>query len=317
MHLRLDATLPEQVGQRLWTYFVDQHLLGTPMLIMLGALAVMLAEVLIRDWPKTAIYRLFFRRSPSAKIDLLFWGLQTLGLITFIEIAMTLGVSYGADQLAQIAQRDFHLSRIALPGAGPVEIVFSFVVFWIVSGFFGYWIHRIYHGRFFWPAHRFHHAAGELNFITAVRLHPLEALSRVLLPLSPLTFMHVPDGELVMSVVVGNFINYSQHSELETDWGWIGRWIFGGPQVHQYHHSIDDEHRDVNFGNCPLWDHVFGTWYGGPMKPSAYGTRDHSYDERPVWQFFEDARECYRRFGVWVVSAFRKGRHETALRAAD
>ena len=317
MTIRFDDTLPEQVGHKLWTYFVDQHLLGAPMYVMLGALAVMGAEVLFRDWHKTTIYRLFVRRSPSAKIDLVFWALQTLGLAAFIEIALTFGVSYGGERLAQVAQRDLHLARIALPGGGPLEIAFSFTVFWIVSGFFGYWVHRIYHGSVFWPVHRFHHAAGELNFITALRLHPLEALTRVLLPLSPLTFMHVPDGVLLASVIAGNFINYCQHSELEGDWGWVGRWIFGGPRVHQYHHSIDEEHRDVNFGNCPLWDHVFGTWYGGPTAPSAYGTRDHQYDGRPVWQFFQDAKECYRRLGAWLASPFRRSGTRAPVRAAE
>jgi len=305
------------LGHKLWTYFIDQHLLGTPMLIMAGAFAVMLGEVLICDWQKTTLYRLFVRRSVSARTDLVFWVLQTTGLVAFIEIALTFGVSFGGERLAQMAQTNLHLPRLALPEGGPLELVFSFTVFWIVSGFFGYWVHRIYHGQVFWPVHRFHHAAGELNFITALRLHPVEALTRVLLPLSPLTFMHVPDGVLLTSVIAGNFINYCQHSELEGDWGWIGRWIFGGPQVHQYHHSIDDVHRDVNFGNCPLWDHVFGTWYGGPAKPSAYGTRDHLYNERPVWQFFRDGAECYRRLGAWLISPFRRRAQEAALRAAD
>jgi sterol desaturase/sphingolipid hydroxylase (fatty acid hydroxylase superfamily) len=113
---------------------------------------------------------------------------------------------------------------------------------------------------------------------------------------------------LLVSVVAGNFINYCQHSEIDSDWGWFGRWIFGSPKVHQYHHSIDDEHRDVNFGNCPLWDHVFGTWYDGDRLPSAYGARDHAYDERPMWQFFRDGWDCYRLMAGWLAAPFRRTR---------
>ena len=312
-HMLLSDANLHQVGQRLWSYFVDHHLLGQPMLVMLGALLVMAAEVALRGWKKSSLYRLFVRRSMSARIDLVFWALQTVGLAAFIEIAFTLGLSYGGEHLAQIAQKSAMLFRFSLPGDGPVEIAFSFAVFWIVSGFFGYWVHRIYHGKAFWRVHRFHHAAEELNFVTALRLHPVEALTRVLLPLSPLTFMHVPDSVLVTSVFAGSFINYCQHSEIDSDWGWVGRWIFGSPKVHQYHHSIDDEHRDVNFGNCPLWDHIFGTWYGGAIIPSAYGTRDHAYNERPLRQLTRDALDCYRLLGVWIVSPLRRGRGAPAV----
>jgi sterol desaturase/sphingolipid hydroxylase (fatty acid hydroxylase superfamily) len=307
-----DASL-HKIGQRLWSYFIDHHLLGQPMLVTLGALLVMACEVPLRGWQQSALYRLFVRRSMSARIDLVFWALQTLGLAAIIEMVFTLGISYGGEHLAQIVQQRVDWYRFPLPGDGPVEIAFSFVAFWIVSGFFGYWVHRIYHGRAFWRVHRFHHAAEELNFVTALRLHPVESLTRVLLPLSPLTFMHVPDSVLVLSVFAGSFINYCQHSEVDSDWGWVGRWIFGGPKVHQFHHSIDDEHRDVNFGNCPLWDHLFGTWYGGVNAPSAYGTIDHAYNEHPGRQFSRDALDCYRLIGAWLVTPLRKSRGAPAV----
>ena len=202
-----DANL-HQFGQKLWSYFVDHHLLGQPMLLMLGALLVLACEVALRGWKKSSLYRLFVRRSMSARIDLVFWVLQTLGLAGIVEIAFTLGVSYGGEHLAQIAQQRNDWFRFSLPADGPADIAFSFVVFWIATGFFGYWVHRLYHGKVFWRVHRFHHAAEELNFITALRLHPVEAVTRVLLPLSPLTFMHVPDSVLFTSVFAGNFINY-------------------------------------------------------------------------------------------------------------
>ena len=43
-------------------------------------------------------------------------------------------------------------------------------MYWIVGGFFGYWVHRLYHSPIFWQVHRFHHAAPELNFDLILKL---------------------------------------------------------------------------------------------------------------------------------------------------
>jgi sterol desaturase/sphingolipid hydroxylase (fatty acid hydroxylase superfamily) len=118
--------------------------------------------------------------------------------------------------------------------------------------------------------------------------------------------LRVPDSVLLVSVVAGNFINFCQHSELPWNWGWIGRWIFGSPLVHQIHHSIDEEHRDTNFCNCPLWDHVFGTWYDGTKMPSGYGIPDPAYQRAPFRQFLSDGWVLYARLGSWLISPFRK-----------
>jgi len=302
----LDTEQLRHFSNKLWVYFVDKHLLGEPAMILLGVLALIGAEALFRDWEKTAMYRLFFRRSMSARIDSIYFLVQTAGIAALLEIVFSFGIALGGSRLADYASNQLSWARVTLPADGILQILFSFVVYWVATGLFGYWIHRLYHAPIFWQVHRFHHAAPELNFITAYRLHPLESFLRAFEFMSPMVFLRIPDSILLVAVIAGNFVNFCQHSELPWDWGWIGRWLFGSPLVHQVHHSIDEEHRDTNFSNCPLWDHVFGTWYDGSKKPTGYGIADPVYDRQPFRQFLRDGWTVYVKLAGLLVSPFRK-----------
>ena len=160
------------------------------------------------------------------------------------------------------------------------------------------------HWRGFWQLHRFHHAATELNILTGFRDNPAEAIVTAVVALSPHVFLKVPDAGLFATFVLANQVIASlQHSELPWSYGWVGRWIVASPQMHQIHHSIDEEHRDRNFAICPLWDRLFGTWYDGPNRPSAYGIPDPAHVERPltqwmidIWIFYRDIAQSAGRF---------------------
>jgi len=302
----IDADRLQYIYHRLWVFFVDHHLLGPPAVVTGVVISLIAGEALFRDWNKTTAYRLFVRRSTSAKIDLVYYLLQYTGVVTLLEIVLSFGIAIGGNRLGNAAAEQLHWARITLPSDGIFEIAFSFLVYWITGGLFGYWIHRMYHQPLFWNVHRFHHAAPELNFLTAHRVHPLESLLRVFNFLSPLIILNVSESAMLVALFVGNFVNFCQHSELPWSWGWIGRWIFASPLVHQLHHSTDEEHRDSNFSNCPLWDHVFGTWYGGAKKPTEYGIGDPGYDRQPFRQFAHDTLVFYKSLGFVLSYPVRK-----------
>jgi sterol desaturase/sphingolipid hydroxylase (fatty acid hydroxylase superfamily) len=280
------------------------------LMVVIG-LALMASQLLIQKWDKTAIYRVFVQRSTTAKIDVVIVLLQLLGLSTLLEIAFSFGLTIVAARLTGFLYNQLNWARITLPSDGVFEIAFSVLVYWVVQNFVAYWVHRVYHLPIFWNLHRFHHAAPELNFITMMRFHPGEPILRIIFFASPLLLLQTPDIVLLIALIISHIINFVQHSELDWDWGWIGRWIFGSPHVHQVHHSLDEEHRDTNFCACPLWDHVFGTWYAGDKKPSAYGVTvngvpDYGYDREPVKQFARDTLAFYRELGAWLLQPIRK-----------
>jgi len=305
-----DAGQLHSFYDKLWSYFVDHHLLGQPAVILLGGLLMMAIECAFRKWEDTAFYRLFVRRSMSAKVDIFAHLMQFLGLAFFLEVIFTFGISFGAARLASYTSGELHWARIPLPADNIPEIVFSFFIYFLTDHFVGYWVHRLYHTKLFWHLHRFHHSAPELSFITFYRVHPAETFTRLLFFISPLTILNAPDKVLLVALTVNVFLNYCQHSQMPKDWGWIGRWIFGSPGFHQLHHSIDAEHRDKNFSSCPLWDRVFGTWHDDRAVPSAYGIStedgpDHGYDHHPIRTFLYDTFAFYQELVIVLIKPFR------------
>jgi sterol desaturase/sphingolipid hydroxylase (fatty acid hydroxylase superfamily) len=307
----LDTDQLRGLYNKLWVFFVDHHLLAQPSLILLGGLSLMVIEVLLRDWHKTAMYRLFVRRSISAKIDVISYLLQYVGIAVILETVLTFGISIGAARLADVASDRLSWARITLPSDGILQIGFSFAVYWLAFHFVGYWVHRVWHTPLFWNVHRLHHSASEMNFITVLRIHPAETLVRILFFISPMTILHVSDSVLLLSLTANTFVNFCLHSDLDWNLGWVGRWIVGTPAVHRLHHSIDDEHRNKNFSNCPLWDRMFGTWYDGEKQPSGYGVSangapDRGYDQQPIRQLVLDTVAFYRQLAAWLLQPFRK-----------
>jgi sterol desaturase/sphingolipid hydroxylase (fatty acid hydroxylase superfamily) len=317
----LDADLLHRLYDKLWSYFVDSHLLGQPALVMAGGLILLAAECLFKKWEDTTFYRVFVKRSTSAKIDVLFHLLQFTGLAFFLEVAFTFGVSLGAVKLSNIASDYFGWARVTLPSNNIFEILFSSIIYWLAFHLVGYWVHRIWHTRVFWHVHRFHHSAPEMNYLTIFRIHPAETMVRIFFFISPMILLEASKTILLISLVVNTALNYILHSDLEWDFGWVGRWLIGSPAVHRLHHSMDAEHQNKNFSNCPLWDRVFGTWYEGDKKPSAYGVStngvpDRGYDEQPVRQFAHDLLAFYRDLVAGILWPFRAARSRACASTA-
>jgi sterol desaturase/sphingolipid hydroxylase (fatty acid hydroxylase superfamily) len=54
---------------------------------------------------------------------------------------------------------------------------------------------------------------------------------------------------------------YLVHSNMTTDYGWVGRWLLVSPRMHRLHHARDVRYHDKNFTfDLVLWDRLFGTY---------------------------------------------------------
>jgi sterol desaturase/sphingolipid hydroxylase (fatty acid hydroxylase superfamily) len=265
---------------------------------------VLLAETFFVGWRGSSVFRLVIDRRTSAIVDLLYFLCTLLNLTFFFEIAFTLGASLVASQFIDWVSSNYGWRRMTLPSDGIFEVSVGFAIYWLASSFMQYWGHRLMHTPIFWPLHRFHHAATELNMITVFRVHPLEPLLlRPLTLVSPLIFFNVPQQILVLYFCLATVSDLLAHSQLPWTYGWMGRWLVQSPRVHQVHHSKEDEHRDLHFSNCPLWDHMFGTWYKGTKLPTQFGIPDPAHEVRPLTQFVLDAGMFYANLARWVVCA--------------
>jgi sterol desaturase/sphingolipid hydroxylase (fatty acid hydroxylase superfamily) len=290
------------IGRRLEASLTEQRLeIG---LIVTAGLAL---EIVVVGWRNSSLFRLLFARRRSAIIDTVMFGTMMIGLADIASIILTFGVSVGTGRVVSWIISQYGWSRIELPSEGVLPLAAGFGIYWLLSTFFGYWGHRLMHTRHLWHLHRFHHAATELNLITTFRQHPIEPVVLNLLGVvSPLLFVKASDQILLIYLLVGTTVDLLSHTHLPWTYGWIGSWIVLSPRVHQVHHSVEDEHRDLHFSSCPLWDHLFGTWYTGTKAPTVYGVPDNQYEDRPLRQFAVDALEFYANIGRSVRSRFRR-----------
>ena len=290
-----------QAGSDLWSRAVGlveanwRRAFGSGGRIIMFTTALLLLELVFLDWKKTTIFLTFVQRGKSAISDFGFTVVYFTPLKRLAEYAFTFGGAYLTAKFVNAAAENIGWFRLELPTEGILPVAAGFAVFYLISSFIGYWHHRLLHTRWCWHLHRFHHAAPDLNIFTGFRDNPAAGLLNVPLALQSLLILKMPDASLFAAFFLTNqVIATLQHSQLPWSLGWVGRWVVASPQNHQFHHSIDEEHRDKNFSNCPLWDHLFGTWYGGPKLPSGFGIPDRAHIERPLSQWLIDVWIFYR-----------------------
>ena len=168
---------------------------------------------------------------------------------------------------------DFELIK---NGFGPL----SKLPYWVqalailaIGDFIGYWMHRAFHGRKLWRFHAVHHSSVDLDWLSSVRLHPVnDVVMRIAgtLPVLALGFAPVAVAGIVpvltlMAILV--------HANVDWDWGPL-RSVIASPCFHRWHHTDEAHARDKNFaGFLPLWDILFGTYYmPRNMAPASFGT---------------------------------------------
>jgi sterol desaturase/sphingolipid hydroxylase (fatty acid hydroxylase superfamily) len=142
----------------------------------------------------------------------------------------------------------------------------------LLGDFISYWMHRVFHGRRLWRFHAVHHSSEDLDWLSAVRAHPVnDAVMRIAttMPVLALGFAPVAVAAVVpiltlMAIVV--------HARLDWDWGPF-RYVLASPRFHRWHHSDEPAARNSNFaGIFPVWDILFGTWYmPRDRRPSSFG----------------------------------------------
>jgi sterol desaturase/sphingolipid hydroxylase (fatty acid hydroxylase superfamily) len=300
---------------------IDAHVyetlraVGSTNLGRLGSVVavVLTAEIFFVGWKGSSLFRLIIGRSSSAVLDTLNLVVMLFNLSVFLEIALSLGGAFLVSKFIAWVYSQYGWSRISLPSDGIPDVTMSLAIYWLIINFVQYWAHRMMHLPMFWHLHRFHHAGTDLNIITCFRMHPLEpVIHRFFSLASPLIFLDIPPRVLLIYFFVGAVVDLLAHSQLPWGYGWFGRWVVHSPRVHQVHHSAEDEHQNRNFSNCPLWDHMFGTWYKGTKLPTKYGIADPAYEKRPFTQIVIDTWLFYASVTRWARSLPTKVRVASA-----
>jgi sterol desaturase/sphingolipid hydroxylase (fatty acid hydroxylase superfamily) len=136
-----------------------------------------------------------------------------------------------------------------------------------------YWRHRLEHRLFFlWPIHAVHHTTKKVDVLTTTRLHFLELMLGGILNM----WMTARFGISAHAAGIGFMLylnhNYYVHTNVKIVYpGWL-KYILVSPFMHRWHHALEDQARDKNFGVVFAWnDWLFGTALHPEREPVEYG----------------------------------------------
>jgi sterol desaturase/sphingolipid hydroxylase (fatty acid hydroxylase superfamily) len=131
----------------------------------------------------------------------------------------------------------------------------------VVTDISMYWTHRVFHSGRLWRYHAIHHAPTQLDWLHAVRFHPINMILHGMLANSIALWIGFPP---VAVAALGPFnVLYSclVHANVNWTFGPL-RHIFASPVFHRWHHTAADQGGSKNFAaTFSCLDHLFGTFY--------------------------------------------------------
>jgi len=238
--------------------------------LVVGLLVVSaLFWVIERRWSRAPTRR---RTSSDTRVDLTYWFFTPL--ITRGVTRITLGIAFGLIAISQGLSfeqfRTLATSRQTWVSSWPLWLQIPSIL--LLADLLAYWTHRLFHGRWLWPFHAIHHSSTTVDWLSSVRLHPVnDALTRVVQVL-PLYWMGFNGTALAAFVPFLTFMALLLHADVSWSFGAL-RYVIASPRFHRWHHTTEEEGLDKNFaGLFPFIDLLFGTFYMPPgREPSRFG----------------------------------------------
>lgn len=230
------------------------------LLVLLGVLLALGAAFALVEsrWPGVPGQRRWRR---GIVTDLLYYFASPLRqvvvqvtVIAAVAVAAALVLGLEPRDLRDYSDRDTFVSRQPL-ALQALELI-------VLADFLGYWSHRAFHAfERLWRFHAIHHSSVDLDWLSAVRLHPLnEALQNAVI-VTPLFLLGFTPGAVAAYLPILTLYAIALHANVAWDFGPL-RYVIASPTFHRWHHSDQPEALNRNFaGLLPLWDLFFGTLY--------------------------------------------------------
>lgn len=234
-------------------------------LIIAFGVLTLLAWVLARFWPGVPRQKLL---RAGFWTDCLYWLWTPILTRTITPIAIAIAV------LPVALLFDTNLRTIA-HGHGPLAALPLWVqgiAIFVLGDFLGYWQHRMFHRTALWRFHAVHHSSAELDWLSSVRLHPVNDVIARLIQAMPLLILGFNTTAVAFYAPFTTFYAIMVHANVNWDLGPF-RAVFTSPAFHRWHHTKADEGQDKNFaGGLPLWDILFGTTCRGASRRCSGST---------------------------------------------
>ena len=149
------------------------------------------------------------------------------------------------------------------------------VIYLLGSDLILYATHRMFHGVRLWRFHAVHHSSRHLEWISAVRFHPVDAILHGTVPDVMMLLLGVSPEVLVWTMPFTVGTGALVHANLDWRFGPF-RYVLASPVFHRWHHTSESRGGSSNFAaTFPFIDLAFGTFYlPADQLPDAYGTDD-------------------------------------------
>lgn len=206
---------------------------------------------------------------PDLKTDLIYWFVTPLFFKPFIGLTVKvliflLVVIIGRQDIKELAENGWGLIP-SLPLSLQVFLMM------IIGDFFQYWAHRFFHQGRLWKFHAVHHSPAVINFLSAVRVHPVNSILARFIQVMGLLALGFPVKALAIYLPTLIFYGLFLHTNVRFSFGPL-RYIVATPNFHRWHHTSAEEGRDKNFsGIFVIWDQIFGTYYLPKENPMKFG----------------------------------------------
>lgn len=163
---------------------------------------------------------------------------------------------------------------VAPPGAGwwphgwplPLQVLLGMTI----AEFGFYWAHRLAHERpLLWRFHAVHHSVTRLWFVNTGRFHFINTVISVAFGTGVALAAGVPKDILIWVSAITAYVGLLTHCNVEMRLG-VLNYLFNTPVLHRWHHSMEREEGDRNYGeNLMLFDQLFGTFINPNRRPPA------------------------------------------------
>jgi sterol desaturase/sphingolipid hydroxylase (fatty acid hydroxylase superfamily) len=241
-------------------------------------------------WPIELLYpsvrgKRVFRK--GFRVDLIYW---------FFTPTISAGFTFGVTVVTGIAiilLSGGEIDRANLAtGRAPISLLptgLQYLTALVAADFLGYFAHRLFHLGKLWDFHAIHHGSEELDWLSAVRLHPVnQALGQVMI-VAPLALLGFNLKILGVTSGLLTFWAIFVHSNVRWTFGPLRHWI-ATPAFHRWHHTSQSEGLNKNFGGLFLfWDRLFGTLYLPAEQPQHFGVPGEaipsSFLRQLLWPF--------------------------------
>jgi sterol desaturase/sphingolipid hydroxylase (fatty acid hydroxylase superfamily) len=188
----------------------------------------------------------------------------------------------------------FWIRNFDLQSHVPGSVAIALAVVLVFVG--NYWGHRLTHAvPVLWRFHAVHHSIEQMDWVAAGRLHPLDSAFTQAFTVMPLFLLGYGGGVFAGAAIFITLLAIFQHANVRLRFP-VVRWMIPTPEWHHWHHAIDDEARDKNFG-LPVVDKIFGTAHmPTDRRPSGFGVHDPvpqvGYLRHLAYPFTADARRA-------------------------